>query len=156
MRVLFLDDDPDTFSACARALVDAGAADVRSMSRVDEAIVELQDRPVDLLIMDLFIPMGSAHRATLGPRGKEYEEHIEHLGGLVMLDELARLPKRPYTLLYTACMDPVVMDLARGQVNGRIRKPASVDVILRAVLEALADIGAERDAGAVPAGRRLG
>lgn len=140
MRVLFLDDDPETFAACARALVDAGAADVRTVSRVDEAVRELQDRPVDLLVMDLFIPMGSAHRATLGPRGKEYEEHIEHLGGLVMLDELARLPRRPHTLLYTACLDPVVFDLARGQVNGRIRKPASVEVVLRAVLDALSEL----------------
>ncbi len=142
MRVLFLDDDPDTFSSCARALQEGGAAEVIVVCKVDEAVRELQDHPVDLLVMDLFIPMGSAHRGTLGPRGKEYEEHIEHLGGLVMLDELARLPRRPMTLLYTACLDPVVMDLARGQVHGRIRKPASPDVVLRAVLNALDDLRA--------------
>jgi DNA-binding NarL/FixJ family response regulator len=140
MRVLFLDDDPELVEGCARALREAGAAEVSCVRTVAEAVGALHDTRVDVLVMDLFIPLGDTPAATLGPRARRYAEHVEHLGGIVLLDELERVPTPPVTLLHTACRDRVVLELARERVHTRVRKPASADVLLAAVLEVLREL----------------
>ena len=59
------------------------------------------------------------------------------LGGLVLLDELQRLNPQPTVLAHTACVDFELLELMKEVVAQRVPKPAPVDVLLRAVLEAL-------------------
>ena len=74
---------------------------------------------------------------VLGPRARRYEQDLEHLGGLVLLDELQRLTPCPTVLAHTACVDFELLELMKEVVSQRVPKPAPVDVLLRAVLEAL-------------------
>ena len=140
MRVLFVDDDPENVQTCTEALSLANAADVVIVHTVEEAVRTLHAVHIDVLVMDLFIPFGDAPRTTLGPRARKYAENVDHLGGLVLLDELVRVPSPPLTLLHTACRDVVVMDLAREVVHARVRKPAPAEVLLKAVLDAIAEV----------------
>ena len=126
--------------ACAEAIRAAGVAEVLSVRTVAEAVGALHASRVDVLVMDLFIPLGDTPRTTLGPRARKYAENVEHLGGIVLLDELARVPNPPLTLLPTACREPVVLELARERIHSRVRKPASAEVLLKAVLEALREL----------------
>jgi CheY-like chemotaxis protein len=137
VHVLFVDDDPDNVAFCIRALSEAGVATAKSVTTVEEAVVALHDRTVDILVMDLFMPMGASPAAVLGPRARKYAENLSDLGGLVLLDELERVPSPPVTLLHTACRDHVVLELARERVASRIRKPAPAEVLLEAVLQAI-------------------
>ncbi|MSQ00749.1 MAG: response regulator [Myxococcales bacterium] len=138
-RVLFVDDDPDQVRACAAALQSAGVAEVETVMTVGAAVAALYARPVDLLVMDLFVPLGDAPEA-LGPRARKYHQHLQDAGGIVLLDELGRLGTRPHTLLHTACREPAVLELTQGLVQGRVRKPAPAEVLLDAVLTALREI----------------
>lgn len=140
MRVLFVDDDPENVQACTDALASANAAEVMIAHTVEDAVRTLHAVHVNVLVMDLFIPLGDTPRSTLGPRARKYAENVEHLGGLVLLDELVRVPSPPLTLLHTACRDAVVMDLTRELVYARVRKPAPAEVLLRAVLDAIAEV----------------
>lgn len=137
MRVLFVDDDPENVEFCVRALQSAGAAEARNVHSVEEAVAALHAEDVDILVMDLFIPLGHTPRAVLGPRARKYQENLSDLGGLVLLDELERVRRPPTTLLHTACRDHVILDLTRERVARRVRKPAPADVLLDAVLEAI-------------------
>lgn len=137
VRVLFVDDDPENVASCASALGGAGAAEVRCVATVEEAVAALHAESVDILVMDLFIPLGPAPRAVLGPRARKYQENLGDLGGLVLLDELERVPSPPHTLLHTACRDHVILELTRDRVAGRVRKPAPAEVLLDAVLAAI-------------------
>ncbi|MFN7146628.1 MAG: hypothetical protein ACK4YP_22835, partial [Myxococcota bacterium] len=73
----------------------------------------------------------------LGPRARRYAEQVEHLGGLVLLDELDRVDHAPILLAHTACNDPILIELLGERVAARVRKPAPTEVLLNAVLEAL-------------------
>lgn len=140
LKVLFLDDDLEQVQACSEAIAAAGAAEVLVVRTVAEAVGALHATRIDLLVMDLFIPLGDAPRNTLGPRARKYAENVDHLGGLVLLDELERVPAPPMTLLHTACREPIVLELARDRIHTRVRKPASADVLIRAVLDALQEL----------------
>ncbi len=140
LTVLFLDDDPEQVEACAEAIAGAGVAEVLVVRTVAEAVAALHRTRIDLLVMDLFIPLGETPRATFGPRARNYAENVDHLGGLVLLDELERVPSPPMTLLHTACREPIVLELARDRIHARVRKPASADVLIQAVLEALREL----------------
>mgnify|MGYP001615256248 CR=1 FL=1 len=139
VRVLFVDDDPENVAACVAALGSAGAAQVHAVATVEAAVAVLHAETIDILVMDLFIPLGSAPRAVLGPRARKYQENLADLGGLVLLDELERVPSPPHTLLHTACRDHVILELTRDRVAGRVRKPAPAEVLLEAVLAAIRD-----------------
>ncbi len=139
-RVLFVDDDPDNVRACAAALQSAGVADVETLTTVGAAVAALHTRPVDLLVMDLFMPLGDAPEEALGPRSRKYHQQLQDAGGIVLLDELGRLAVRPYTLLHTACREPAILELTQDLVQGRVRKPAPAEVLLDAVLAALREI----------------
>lgn len=137
--MLFVDDDPENVQTCTEALSSANAADVVIVHTVEEAVRVLHASHIHVLVMDLFIPLGDTPRSSLGPRARKYAENVDHLGGLVLLDELARVPSPPLTLLHTACRDPVVMELTRELVHSRVRKPAPAEVLLQAVLAAIAE-----------------
>ncbi|MFZ5481928.1 MAG: hypothetical protein ACOZNI_34530 [Myxococcota bacterium] len=137
MRVLFVDDEAENVEFVARTLRDALDADVLVVTSVEEAVAALHAGRFDLVVADVFIPLGDEPRAAMGPRARRYAEHVEHLGGLVLLDELDRVPDAPPLLAHTACVDPVLIELLGERVIERVRKPAHPEVLLNAVLRAL-------------------
>lgn len=137
MRLLFVDDDPENVEGVARTLREALDADVVVAGTVEGAVSALHRAPVDLVVTDIFIPMGTRPRDAMGPRARRYAEQIEHLGGLVLLDEIDRVQPVPVVLAHTACVDPVLVELLGERVHARVRKPAPFEVLLDAVLDAL-------------------
>lgn len=140
MRVLFVDDEPENIAFVSGLLRDTLGADVTVAESVDEAIGALHAHaadPIALVVMDVFVPLGEAHFAR-GPRARKVAEDIEHLGGLVLLDEIDRLNKPPRVLVHTACNDYAMVELLQEHGAWRVPKPASPDALLRAVMEALA------------------
>lgn len=137
MRILFVDDDPEHVESVSRIIADALDADVTLSASVEEAVEALHSRHHDLVVTDIFIPLGDEPHRALGPRARRYEETLRHLGGLVLLDELDRLDDPPRVLAHTACTDFELIEILGERVEARVPKPAPVDVLLRAVLEAL-------------------
>ena len=137
MRILFVDDEIEHVATVAGVVEEALDADVVVARTVKGAVAALHDAACDLVVMDIFIPMGQGAVEVLGPRARRYERDLEHLGGLVLLDELQRLSRSPVVLAHTACVDFELLDLMKEVVTQRVPKPAPVDVLLRAVLEAL-------------------
>ncbi len=137
MRFLFVDDDPENVELVARILHDALDAEVLVVTTVEEAVAALHGPHIDLMVADLFIPLGAQPGGALGPRARRYAEQVEHLGGLVLLDELDRVADPPILLAHTACTDPILIELLGERVAARVRKPAPTEVLLDAVLNAL-------------------
>lgn len=137
MRLLFVDDDPENVEFVTRTLRDALGAEVLVVTTVEEAVRVLHAGPVDLVVADLFIPMGSQAGSVLGPRARRYAEQVEHLGGLVLLDEIDRIASPPIVLAHTACTDAILITLLGERVTARVPKPAPAEVLLNAILEAL-------------------
>ncbi|MDP2310532.1 MAG: hypothetical protein Q8P18_31225 [Pseudomonadota bacterium] len=142
MRLLFVDDEPENVELVARTLREALGADVQVVTTVEEAVAALHSvahggAPIDLVVTDLFIPLGHEHGGALGPRARRYAETLEHLGGLVLLDELDRVEPAPLLLAHTACTDRILIELLGERVVERVRKPAPTEVLLDAVLRAL-------------------
>ena len=137
MRILFVDDELEHVSTVAHVIQDALDAEVVVARTVRDAVAALHHSACCLVVMDIFIPMGSDAVEVIGPRARRYEQDLEHLGGLVLLDELQRLNPQPTVLAHTACVDFELLELMKEVVAQRVPKPAPVDVLLRAVLEAL-------------------
>lgn len=135
--MLFIDDEPHHVETVAHTLSDALDIEVMVARSVEEAIDLLKDRPADLVVTDIFIPLGDKPRTSLGPRARRYAENLKHLGGLVLLDELDRLEPAPVILAHTACTDFALLEILGERVCDRVPKPAPVDVLLRAVLRGL-------------------
>jgi CheY-like chemotaxis protein len=133
--LLFVDDDPENVSVLAGILKDALGVEVRVALTVEEAVELLHARPWRAVVMDLFIPLGAHSRRVLGPRARRYQDQVEHLGGLVLLDEIERLQEPPVVITHTACNDHVLLDLFRDRVATRIPKPAPVDTVLTQVID---------------------
>lgn len=136
-RILLVDDDHHHVEGYARVLREALGAEVVLATNVEEAVAALYRAPVDLVVVDVFLPLGGTPRGSLGPRARRYVEHLDHLGGLVLLDELDRVDPAPRLLAHTACNDPVLLQLLGERVTARVRKPAPFEVLLRAILDAL-------------------
>ena len=140
MRILFVDDDPENVEIVARTLVEALGVEVIVVASVEEAVDALHRAPVDLVITDLFIPLGHRPRDAMGPRARKYAEQLDHLGGLVLLDEIDRVEPAPIILAHTACTDHVLLALLGERVAARVRKPAPTEVLLDAVLKAIREL----------------
>ena len=140
MRILFVDDDPENVELVARTLVEALGVEAMVVSNVEEAVTVLHRAPVDIVVTDLFIPLGEGLRDTMGPRARRYAEQLDHLGGLVLLDEIDRIEPAPIILAHTACTDPILLELLGERVAARIRKPAPTEVLLDAVLKAIREL----------------
>lgn len=137
MRILFVDDEPGHVDVVQRTVAEALDAQVVVADSVEAAVRALHETSFDLVVTDIFIPLGSKPRDAMGPRSRRYEETVQHLGGLVLLDELDRVSPRPKVLAHTACTDMALIEILGDCVAARVPKPAPVDVLLRAVLEAL-------------------
>lgn len=142
MRILFVDDDPENVAGLARVLRDAfgSGSEIVVATSVEDAVAALHgpSAAFDIIVTDVFIPLGTSVRGVLGPRARRIagtEQDIQHLGGLVLLDEIDRLPSRPIVLAHTACTDPVLTSLLGERVHARVRKPAPFEVLLNAILD---------------------
>jgi len=137
MQILFIDDEPEHVSLIAEIIHDALGADVVVAGSVQDAVSALHEKEFSLVVTDIFIPLGDNPREALGPRARRYQENLQHLGGLVLLDELDRVEPAPKILAHTACTDFELLEILGERVHARVPKPAPVDVLLRAVIEAL-------------------
>lgn len=138
--ILFVDDEPENVALAAEILAEALGVEVKVAESVQEAVLLLHERPWRAVVMDLFIPLGDHPQRVLGPRARRYQEQVDHLGGLILLDELARLPTpHPVVVSHTACTDHVLLELFGDQVARRIPKPAPIDTLLANLMEVLAD-----------------
>lgn len=137
MRILFIDDEPEHVTLIGEILRDALGAEVRVVGSVEAAVEALHAHAYAVVVTDIFIPLGQAPRQALGPRARRYRENLQHLGGLVLLDELDRVEPAPKILAHTACTDFALLEVLGERVHARVPKPAPVDVLLRAILDAL-------------------
>ncbi len=134
---MFVDDEVDNVELVAEILADALNTEVIVVDTVEEAVELLHDRPWKAVIMDLFIPLGDHPNRVLGPRARRYQQDVQHLGGLVLLEELERLDPRPIIVSHTACTDHILLELFGDVVARRIPKPAPMDTLLSNLMELL-------------------
>jgi len=138
--ILFVDDELENVELVAEILGEALDTPVEMVPTVEEAVARLHSHPFDLVVMDLFIPLGDHPERTLGPRARRYQENVEHLGGLVLLEELERVDPRPRVISHTACTDHVLLEIFGDRVERRLPKPAPLDTILQNVMEVWEEI----------------
>ncbi|MCO4743273.1 MAG: hypothetical protein KC912_00700 [Proteobacteria bacterium] len=137
MSLLFVDDETENVSLAASILEDALGEPVIVVDTVEDAVALLHDQPFKLVVMDLFIPLGAHPDRVLGPRARRYQAQVDHLGGLVLLEELDRLEDGPIVISHTACTDHVLLELFGDRVARRIPKPAPMDTLLQNIMEVL-------------------
>jgi len=135
--ILFVDDELDNVELVAEILEEALDLRVEVVDSVEGAVGRLVESRWDLVVMDLFIPLGDHPHRVLGPRARRYQEQVDHLGGLVLLEEIDRLPHRPMVVSHTACTDHVLLELFGDRVVRRIPKPAPLDTLLGNLMEVL-------------------
>jgi CheY-like chemotaxis protein len=133
--ILFVDDDPENVAIVASIVGEALGVPVLVVDTVELAVEALHTGAYRIVVMDLFIPLGDHPDRVLGPRAKRYQEHVEHLGGLVLLEEIERLDRAPVVISHTACTDHVLLELFKDRVALRIPKPAPVDTVLHQLVE---------------------
>lgn len=136
--VLFVDDEPHEVRIVSRVLADALGTPVGVAGTVADAVRMLHERPWLCVVMDVFVPLGDHPHRVLGPRARRWQQQVEHLGGLVLLEEIERLERPPLVLCHTACTDHVLLEIFDGRVEGRLPKPAPVDVLLDRLRDLLA------------------
>jgi CheY-like chemotaxis protein len=137
MRILVVDDEPELLEPSIQLLRVALEADVQVVSSVDEAVQALHNAATDVVIADIFLPLGERPRELLGPRSRRYAENLVHLGGLVLLDEIDRVEPAPKVLAHTACTDFALLEVLGDRVTARVPKPCPADVLLQAVMDAV-------------------
>ena len=60
------------------------------------------EEDLDIVITDIFIPTGGDLRQLIGPRARKYEETLQHLGGLIILDALELLHPIPKIITHAS------------------------------------------------------
>lgn len=136
--ILFVDDEPEGVAIGAEILAETSGRPVVVADSVEDAVDKLHHARWALVVMDLFVPLGDHPHRMLGRAARRFQEHVDHLGGLVLLEEIDRLRERPLVVSYTACTDKVLLDLFGDRVARRIPKPSPLDTLLHGVTEALA------------------
>ncbi len=139
--VLFVDDEPENVEIVAEILAEALHDEVRVVQTVEAAVEALLEKPWRLVVMDLFIPLGDHPDRVLGPRARRYQDDVDHLGGLVLLEEIDRMAVPPMVMSHTACTDHVLLEIFGDRVARRLPKPAPMDTLLRNVMDVLDEAG---------------
>ena len=137
MRILVVDDEPEPLEPSIQLLRVALDAQVQVVSSVEDAVEALHREAIDLVIADIFLPLGVRPRELLGPRARRYAQNLVHLGGLVLLDEIDRVEPAPKVLAHTACTDFALLEVLGDRVTARVPKPCPADVLLQAVMDAV-------------------
>ena len=133
-NLLFIDDEPYNLELAIDILSEAiDDCSIVVKETAHDSIQWLSEHTPDLVIMDIFLPLGQNIQETLGPRAKEYSDSLRHLGGIAILDYLEKHPHPPKVLTHTACTDFALLEILGDIVHDRIPKPASVEVLLEAV-----------------------
>ncbi len=135
--VLFVDDELENVGLIAEILGEALEMPVYVEETVEGAVERLLESDLTAVVMDLFIPLGDHPHRILGPRATRYQDQVDHLGGLVLLEEIDRMAKRPIVMSHTACTDHVLLELFGDRVARRIPKPAPLDTLLRNVIDVI-------------------
>lgn len=135
--LLFVDDEVENVVMVADILAEALEETVVVVDSVEAAVEHLLAQEWEAVVMDLFIPLGDHPQRVLGPRARSYQEQVDHLGGLVLLEEIERLPVRPIVISHTACTDHVLLELFGDLVERRIPKPAPLDTVLANIMDVL-------------------
>lgn len=135
-QLLFVDDEPENVQTVCDILSEADII-VHKVTTVGEAVSILQNHKIDLVITDIFIPMGPNSALVLGQRARKYEENLRHLGGIALLDEIDRLVSPPKVLAFTACTDYALIEILGENVVERVPKPSPVDTLLQAILRVI-------------------
>lgn len=133
--ILFVDDEVDNVLGIADILHEALEERVQVVATVEEAVECLLAHHWSLVVMDLFIPLGPHPERILGPRAARYQEQVDHLGGLVLLEEIERMEDPPPVVSHTACTDHVLLELFGDHVARRIPKPAPMDTVLTNIMD---------------------
>ena len=137
MKLLIVDDEPHNLNMICQVLREALEADLTIAETVSDAISALSNTKFDLVITDIFIPMGKNFREYMGPRARKYEDNMRHLGGLALLDDIEKMAAPPKVLAHTACTDFALLEVLGDHVIGRIPKPAPIDVFIKEIHQAL-------------------
>ena len=138
--LLFVDDEPENLEWALNILrITLSDARIDVTETVEDTIQHLSEKHYDLMIMDIFIPMGKNAIQTLGPRARQYQDNMRHLGGLAILDYVEKMASKPKILAHTACTDYALIEVLGDLVYDRIPKPAAVDVLLNEIQRALND-----------------
>lgn len=137
-NLLFIDDEPYQLELAIDILSEViDDCTIVVKENAHDSIQWLSENKPDLVIMDIFLPLGQNIKDTLGPRAEEYSESLRHLGGIAILDYLEKQPHPPKILTHTACTDFALLEILGDIVHDRIPKPASVEVLLEAVQKEL-------------------
>ena len=137
MKLLIVDDELYNLETACRVLKESLDAEVVMVETVSQAIEVLLSQEFDLIITDIFIPMGPDFKDYVGPRARKYQDDMEHLGGLALLDSIEKISNPPKILVHTACTDFALLQVFGEHVVGRIPKPAPMDILLKEVRGAL-------------------
>ena len=139
-HLLFVDDEISNIEMAVNILqMSLPEITIHIAETVEESIEYLSNQHYDLMIMDIFIPIGKDSVQTLGPRSRKYKESMRHLGGLVILDYVEHMQVKPRILAHTACTDYALIEVLGEVVYDRIPKPAAVEVLLNEIRKALDD-----------------
>ena len=137
-QLLFIDDEPYHLALAIEILEEAiPNCDIVVTETAHQSIQWLSEHTPDLIVMDIFLPLGSKIAESLGPRTKEYQDNMRHLGGIAVLDFLDKRPNPPKVLTHTACTDFELLEILGDIVHDRIPKPASLEVLLEVIQKEL-------------------
>ena len=74
MRILFIDDEPEQISVAIELVREVLECDIDLASTVEAAVALLHEKPYDLVVTDIFIPLGAKPGGALGPRARRYKQ----------------------------------------------------------------------------------
>jgi CheY-like chemotaxis protein len=145
-KLLFIDDEPYNLELAIEILGEAiDNCTIAVTETAQDSIQWLSEHQADLVIMDIFLPLGNNIQDTLGPRAKEYQDNLRHLGGIAILDFLEKQSNPPKVLTHTACTDFALLEILGDIVHDRIPKPASVEVLLEVIQRELSTTMSTQD-----------
>ena len=132
--ILFIDDEPYNLELAIDILRESIADCTIVVTETAQQSIEwLSTHTADLVVMDIFLQLGKRIHETLGPRAKEYEDNLRHLGGIAILDFLEKQHNPPKVMTHTACTDFALLEILGDIVHDRIPKPAALEVLIEAV-----------------------
>ncbi len=137
-NILFIDDSPERYNVAFSILQATNDnMNIYLASNVKSSIRLLCDIEFDLVIMDIFMPLGEDAEEVIGRRADIYVEDLQHMGSLELLDFLRRMETKPTILMHTACFDHNVISVFNEIIDDRLPKPAPVEVFIKSITEAL-------------------
>ena len=143
-QLLFIDDEPHHLSMLMDILPEIiPDCSTHITENAKTSIEWLSSNHPTLIIMDIFLPLGTKTPDRLGTRSHQFEENLRHLGGLAILDFIEKMTPRPMVLTHTACTDFSLLEILGDVVHERIPKPASFEMMLEIIQRSLAIVSSD-------------